>query len=93
MNSKYIGMIFDGWQVCGKFLKNAYNKVYNNPKQKTHNAYSYILVNTKNNNQTLTLSGNTLRLMLKGNRTMSNLLSATKCSKNRQLDALLRSNN
>lgn len=92
MNSKYIGMVFDGWQVCGKFLRNNYNKVYNNMKQKTHNAYSYFLVNTKNTSQTLTLSGNTLRLLSKGNRSLNAMLNS-RGGKNSQLNLLRKAYN
>lgn len=91
MNSKFIGMVFDGWKVCGCFLKNNYNKIYNNSKQKQHHAYSFFLVNIKNTNQTLTLSGNTLRLISNGTRKFSDILSCSKGGKNVQLNTLKKS--
>lgn len=87
MNSKFKDMIFEGWMVSGRFVRNTYAKVYKNPKQKVHRAYSYLLVNTKNTKQYLILSGNTVRLLFNGTKTMTQLLSSTG-GKNSELTAL-----
>lgn len=92
MNSKFIGMKFDGWQVYATVLKNSYKKNYNNGKLAAHNAYDYCLFNLNNPIQTLRLSGNTVRRMFNGTRSLAAILSSTKSGRNAQLVQLRKTN-
>ena len=74
LTSKFLGKEFEGFKVVRYFVKNKYKKVYGNPKQKDHRAYSYELYN-ETTKQHLTISGNQLRLLNDGRRTISQMLS------------------
>ena len=41
--SKYLGKTYEGFTVVRYFVRNSYAKIYGNPKQKVHPAYSYEL--------------------------------------------------
>lgn len=71
--SKYLGKTYEGFTVVSYFVKNNYAKIYGNPKQKVHPAYSYELYNSVTH-QHLTISGNQLRLLENGSRTISQML-------------------
>ena len=88
--SKYLGQSFEWYVVIRYWLQNLYNKVYNNPKQKWHGSYNYELYNHETNKR-LTISGNQLRLLASGKRTISQMLSTkAKGSKNPQINAYLK---
>ena len=72
--SKYLGKTYEGFTVVRYFVRNSYAKIYGNPKQKLHPAYSYELFNSTTH-QHLTISGNQLRLLENGSRTLSQMLS------------------
>lgn len=71
--SKYLGKTYEGFTVIRYFVRNNYAKIYGNPKQKVHPAYSYELFNSTTH-QHLTISGNQLRLLENGSRTISQML-------------------
>lgn len=90
LTSKYLGQEFEGFKVVKYYMKNKYAKVYKNPKQKTHVAYNYELYN-ETTQQHLTLSGNQLRLIANGKRTIAEMLSSTaRRSRNPQIHAYLK---
>ena len=76
LTSKYLGKTYEGFTVIKYFVRNNYAKIYGNPKQKVHPAYSYELYNSTTH-QHLTISGNQLRLLENGSRTISQMLDCS----------------
>ena len=74
MESKYLGKSFEGFEVVEYYRVNDYRKSYNGNKIMPHSAYNYILVNHETKDA-LTLSGNQLRLLNNGVRTIHDMLS------------------
>ena len=90
MESKYIGKTYEGFKVINYYRKNEYRKIYKNPKRKTHSSYNYELYN-ETTKQHLTLSGNQLRLINNGRRTINQMLTSTaRRSRNPQIHAYLK---
>ena len=91
MESKYIGRSYEGFEVVNCFRKNPYKKKYGKDKKPTiHAAYSYDLYN-KETQQHLTLSGNQLRRIESGKRTISEMLNTkARASKNPRINAYLK---
>ena len=88
--SKYIGRIYEGFEVISAFEKCSYRRKYGKEsKIHTHAAYSFILQNQ--NNEYLILSGNQLRLIDDGQRSIKGMFS-TKAysSKNPTINRYLR---
>lgn len=87
MESKYIGRIYDGFKVVNGYLKNNYKKSYNNSKCIPHRAYNFELYNEETL-QHLTLSGNQLRLIDKGIKSIKTMLYETSFGgKNKQINS------
>ena len=86
MESKYLGKVYEGFEVIEYFKQNSYKKKYaNDSKPVEHRAYSYILYNAERKDA-ITLSGNQLRLLESGARTIDEMLSARRGGyKNKQL--------
>ena len=86
MESKYLGKVYEGFEVIEYFKQNSYKKKYaNDSKPVEHRAYSYILYNAERKDA-ITLSGNQLRLLESGARTIDEMLSAKRGGyKNKQL--------
>ena len=86
MTSKYLGKVYEGFEVIEYFQQKPYKKQYvNDSKPVEHRAYSYILYNAQSKDA-MTLSGNQLRLLESGARTIKDMLSARKGGyKNKQL--------
>lgn len=90
LTSKYLGQEFEGFKVVRYYMRNEYKKVYGNPKQNNHRSYNYELYNATTQ-QHLTLSGNQLRLIANGKRTISEMLTTNaRSSKNPQIKAYLK---
>lgn len=76
MISKFLGKEYEGFTVVKAFLKSNYKNKYGKDKKPTqHKAYSFILEN-KVKNITITISGNQLRLIDQGKRTIEQMLSS-----------------
>lgn len=86
MESKYLGKVYEGFEVIEYFKQNSYKKKYaNDSKPIEHRAYSYILYNAERKDA-ITLSGNQLRLLDSGVRTIAEMLSGRRGGyKNKQI--------
>lgn len=74
MKSKYLGKTYGNYKVINYYKKADYKNKYINDKPYTyHNTYTYILINLKDK-VTLSLSGNTLRLIDKGLKTIDTVI-------------------
>ena len=91
MTSKYLGKVYDGFEVVEYYKKNSYVKQYGKESKPTyHNAYDYKLYN-RGTYQVLTLSGTQLRLLESGKRTIWDMLHTTaRCSRNPRINAYLK---
>lgn len=91
MTSKYLGKVYDGFEVVGYHLQNRYRKQYGKDlKPSDHRSYNYDLYNHRTH-QHLTLSGNQIRLLESGKRSIPQMLSTTApASKNKQINAYLK---
>ena len=75
--SKYIGKVYDGFEVVFVFEKNPYIKRYGKEtKPQKHPAYDFLLLN-KEVGLSLLLSGNQMRLINNGKRSISEMLATT----------------
>lgn len=72
--NKYIGKTFEGYEVIERKLKNSYKKSYAGNPTTAHRAYDYVLFNKKEN-KTITISGNELRLINNGKRTIKEMFN------------------
>ena len=86
MESKYLGKVYEGFEVIEYFKQNSYKKKYaNDSKPVEHRAYNYVLYN-KERKQAITLSGNTLRRLEAGYTTIKEMFECRRGSyKNKQL--------
>jgi len=86
--SAYIGRVYDGFKVVRYYKVNDYKKIYGREiKLNVHNAYNYELYN-ETTNQHLTLSGNQMRLINSGKRTINQMLNESiKGGKNTKINA------
>ena len=86
MESKYLGKVYEGFEVIEYFKQNSYKKQYaNDSKPVEHRAYSYILYNDERK-QAITLSGNELRHLESGARTIQEIFETRRGGyKNKQL--------
>ena len=91
MTSKYLGKVYDGFEVVNYYLQNKYKKQYASDSKATdHRAYNYELYNTQTQ-QHLTLSGNQLRMLEAGKRSIPEMLKTNaRASKNKQINAYLK---
>lgn len=89
--SKYLGNTYDGFTVVGYYKKNDYKNQYGKDTKPTyHRSYDYNLYNYETQ-QHLTLSGNQLRLLQSGKRTITDMLSTNAhASRNPRINAYLR---
>ena len=73
MESKYLGKVYEGFEVIEYFKQNSYRKQYvNDSKPVEHRAYNYVLYN-KERKQAITISGNTLRRLNAGYTTIKEM--------------------
>lgn len=86
MESKYLGKVYEGFEVIEYYKQNPYKKQYaNESKLNYHNAYNYVLYNAERK-QAITLSGNQLRLLASGARTIQEMFETRRGGyKNKQL--------
>ena len=77
MDSKYVGKVFEGYEVVNYFVKNKYKTQYKNDlKDKDHRAYSYTLVNY-DKRDSIVLSGNQLRRLNNGETTINEMFNGS----------------
>ena len=86
-NSKYLGKKFEDFVCVGYGLDFNYKKQYGNESKPTdHRYYKYNLYR-QSDGLILELSGNQMRLLNNGSRTISQMLSSTaRGSKNKQIN-------
>lgn len=87
MNSKFLGKIYEGYEVVDAFVNKKYNdRLYGKDKKYYgHRSYNYTLFNSQENNS-ITVSGNQLRLIDSGERTIYDMLhSSSRRCRNRQI--------
>ena len=86
MESKYLGKVYEGFEVIEYYKQNSYKKQYaNDVKPVEHRAYNYVLYNAERK-QAITLSGNQLRLLESGARTIQEIFETRRGGyKNKQL--------
>ena len=86
MTSKYLGKIYEGFEVIEYYKQNSYRKQYaNDSKPVEHRAYNYVLYN-KDRHQALTISGNALRHLNAGDTTIKEMFETKHGNyKNKQL--------
>ena len=78
MESKYLGRIYEGFEVVECYKQNSYKKQYaNDSKPVEHGAYNYILYNAEKKDA-LIVSGKQLRLLDLGTRTIHDMLFSRK---------------
>ena len=82
--NKYLNQVFDDYKVIYRYISNRYDKIYKDSRYTSHKAYNFILIN-ENTKQTLTLSGNTLRLIARGERKLSDLILNCRSGKNKDI--------
>ena len=86
--NKYIGKTFEGYKVVERKLKNNYNKSYAGKNTAQHRAYDYVLYNKKKDS-TIIISGNQLRLINAGKRTIKDMFdNSARGSKNTIINQL-----
>lgn len=88
MQSKYLGKVYDGFEVVNYYMCNNYKKRYGREKKPVeHRAYNYELYND-HTKQHLTLSGNQIRILESGKRTIHQMLTSNAfASKNPRINA------
>ena len=86
MESKYLGKIYEGFEVIEYYKQNAYKTTYGKDvKPVPHNAYNYVLYN-KERKQAITISGNALRHLNAGHTTIKDMFETKRGGyKNKQL--------
>ena len=86
MTSKYLGKVYEGFEVIEYYKQNPYKKQYaGDSKAVEHNAYNYVLYN-KDRHQALTISGNALRHLNAGDTTIKEMFELRRGAyKNKQL--------
>ena len=86
MESKYLGKVYEGFEVIEYYKQNPYRKQYaNDSKAVEHNAYNYVLYN-KDRKQAITISGNALRHLNAGHTTIKEMFECRRGGcKNKQL--------
>ena len=94
MTSKYLGKTYGSYKVVNYFLKDKHKKAYNSSKSpKEHRAYSYVLLD-ENSSESLVISGNQLRLLESGKRTINQMLQIGRGGyKNKQIGYIKKSKN